>query len=109
MGGSSIRRGAVGINPNATSSELAPDADIFPSGVETVDLFGGAGNDTIGAQGGAGTGAALTERVGFEGGGGADALTGGEGNDGLLGELGNDSRPEPAGRTTFCLARATTR
>jgi Ca2+-binding RTX toxin-like protein len=100
-GGASIRRGADGINPNATSGELAPDADIFPSQVQGIELLGGAGNDTIGGQGGAGTGAALTERVSLEGQDGADNLTGGAGNDGLDGGAGNDNLAGVGGNDGF--------
>ena len=56
--GGSIRFGTGGINPNATPVESVPDADIFvtqsPAG-ELVGL-GSDGPDTLGAQGGAGTG-----------------------------------------------------
>jgi Ca2+-binding RTX toxin-like protein len=90
--GTTLRYGADGINPNAISAEnvTGPDADVFPQGIGNIVLFGGTGPDTIGAQGGAGTGNPRTDPVEIEGGTGVDRLTGGEGGDGLGGEGGND-------------------
>jgi hypothetical protein len=90
--GTTLRYGADGINPNATSAEkvTGPDADVFPQGIGNIGLFGGTGPDTIGAQGGAGTGNPRTDPVEIEGGAGVDRLTGGEGGDRLGGEGGND-------------------
>jgi hypothetical protein len=90
--GTTLRYGADGINPNATSAEnvTGPDADVFPQGIGNIGLFGGTGPDTIGAQDGAGTGNPRTDPVEIEGGTGVDRLTGGVGGYGLGGEGGND-------------------
>lgn len=88
--GSNIRRGADGINTNAAPAEDVPDADIIYVGVEIFDVLGGAGPDALGVQGGAGTGAAITDGVSLSGGGGNDHLTGGTAPDGLDGGPGND-------------------
>ena len=89
-GGESIRFGSDGINPNALDSEVQPDADIRLDGLASVAGVGGSGPDTLGAQGGAGTGKALTDGVQLLGLSGADRLTGGDGADDLAGGLGND-------------------
>ena len=91
-GGAAIRFGSAGINPNAFASEREPDADIFPIGVTDGALLGagGAGPDSLGAQGGAGTGAALSARVRLFGRAGADSLAGGAGADQLFGDEGDD-------------------
>ena len=90
-GGESIRFGGNGINLNATAAEDQPDADVFLNNVPRVGALGGDGADTFGAQGGAGTGGALTNGVVFLGEDSADVLTGGEGNDVLFGGRGNDA------------------
>jgi Ca2+-binding RTX toxin-like protein len=94
--GGFVRFGKNGINPNATPGEVAPDADIFPIDVRRLESYAGtAGNITdpavFGAQGGAGTGAALTEGLEMLGNQGNDDLTGGEGDDHLMTFRGNDS------------------
>lgn len=103
--GETVRLGKNGINPNAFDDENVPDADIVLNGVRSVSAHGGPGLDTFGAQGGAGTGGALTDGIALFGGAGADTLTGGEGDDRLdggngtntlLGMGGNDElRPGP--------------
>jgi hypothetical protein len=87
-----IRLGAGGINPNAFAAEVSPDADIFLVGVPDggVAIAGGPTRDLLGAQGGAGTGGARTDRVLLQGLGGPDSLTGGEGDDTLVGDEGDD-------------------
>ena len=91
--GGSLRFGSGGINPNATPVESVPDADISLTGVPSgaVSLFGNNGPDTLGAQGGAGTGDARGDPVVLGGGGGSDSLTGGGGPDALLGSSGGDA------------------
>ncbi len=86
-----IRFGDAGINPNATVAEETPDADIFPAGVATMEASGTTGPDTLGAQGGLGTGNPLESRITFSGGSGADVLTGGAGGDSLAGGTGADT------------------
>ena len=97
--GASIRFGTLGINPNAFASERLPDADIFPINVPPGGLIGhgGTGPDLLSAQGGAGTGNALTAPVLLYGGKGVDGLLGGDGADTLLGEAGNDAHAGGAG------------
>jgi Ca2+-binding RTX toxin-like protein len=90
--GGSLRFGSGGINPNATPVESVPDADISLTGVPAgaLSLLGGNGPDTLGAQGGAGTGDARGDPVVLGGGGGSDLLTGGGGPDALFGSSGGD-------------------
>jgi Ca2+-binding RTX toxin-like protein len=93
--GGSVRFGTSGINPNATPSEIAPDADIFPIGVKMLEgrlgtqAFPDSG--VLGAQGGAGTGDVLSSRIELLGNNGNDELTGGNGDDELLAFNGNDT------------------
>lgn len=89
--GNAIRFGDAGINPNATAGEGTPDADIFPAGVLDMRGFGGDGADTLSAQGGAGTGNALTDPILLQGSQGTDVVTGGEGGDTLFGGADADS------------------
>jgi hypothetical protein len=91
-----VRFGRDGVNPNAGPGEVAPDADIFPIDLERLEgRLGTAGNivdpGVLGAQGGAGTGSALTQKIDLYGNGGNDQLTGGDGNDELLAFGGDDS------------------
>ena len=64
--GGNLRFGTSGINSNASPAEDTPDADIFPTSVPELFGYGAVGPapDTLGAQGGAGTGNALTAGVG---------------------------------------------
>ena len=94
--GGFVRFGQDGINPNATPGEVWPDVDITPIGVRTLEgRLGTAGNivdpGVLGAEGGAGTGSPLTDRIELLGNGGNDSLTGGNGNDELLAFGGDDS------------------
>jgi Ca2+-binding RTX toxin-like protein len=94
--GGYVRFGQNGVNPNATPGEVNPDVDINPIGVRTLEGRGGtAGNivdpSVLGAQGGAGTGAPLTDGIELLGNGGNDQLTGGNGKDQLLAFGGDDS------------------
>lgn len=87
-----IRFGSSGINTNATPDEVQPDADIFPTNVP--ELAGAAGAvmpGVLSAQGGAGTGSALTAPITFYGGQTADVLIGGEGADTFDGYEGGDT------------------
>lgn len=97
--GASIRFGTGGINPNAFASERLPDADIFPINVPPGGLIGlgGTGSDLLSAQGGAGTGNALTAPVLLRGDRGVDGLLGGDGADTLFGDAGNDALAGGAG------------
>jgi hypothetical protein len=122
--GSSFRFGTLGINTNA--GEASPDEDIVYTGEEDIDAFGGAGVDTLSAAGGAGTGDPLDTRIAFEGGGGADfitgspfgdsltggdggdSLTGGDGDDLLDGGAGDDLIEGDAGSDTFRVQTAAT-
>ncbi len=90
--GGNLRFGTSGINTNASPAEDTPDADIFPTGVPELVGYGavGPGSDTLGAQGGAGTGNALTTGIVLFGGNDADSVTGGQGNDALGGDDGDD-------------------
>jgi Ca2+-binding RTX toxin-like protein len=90
--GGNFRFGTSGINTNASPAEDTPDADIFPTSVPELFGYGaiGPGSDTLGAQGGAGTGNALTTGIVLAGGADADSLTGGEGGDSLGGDDGDD-------------------
>jgi Ca2+-binding RTX toxin-like protein len=94
--GGNVRFGENGINPNAGPGEVAPDADIFPINVKQLEgRLGTAGNITdpgvLGAQGDAGTGAALNHGIELLGNRGGDQLTGGNGDDQLLAFNGNDT------------------
>lgn len=89
--GGSLRFGSDGINPNATPDEDTPDVDIFPNSVPVTKGFGSSGPDALGAQGGAGTGSALTAGIQIEAGAGVDSVTGGQGDDVLLGQEGADT------------------
>jgi Ca2+-binding RTX toxin-like protein len=99
--GESVRFGTEGINPNALDTEVQPDADIVLDGVASVAASGGAGPDTLGAQGGAGTGGALSDGIQLFGLSGADRLTGGGGADDLAGGLGNDELSGAGGDDTI--------
>jgi hypothetical protein len=99
--GGSVLLGTGGINPNAATNEVAPDADIFPLGVTFRSLSGGDGSDTLSAQGGAGTGAAFADEVGLSGGAGDDRLVGGEGSDAISGDEGSDALLGMGGSDTF--------
>ena len=91
-GGVTLRIGDVGINPNASDSEVMPDADIFPSVPEgRLLVTGGGGPDVLGAQGGAGTGPPLPWPVTILAGDGDDRLAGGAGPDLLVGGAGDDA------------------
>jgi hypothetical protein len=86
-----IRLGSGGINPNAFAAEVLPDADIFAAGVRSLAAVGANDRaDTLGAQGGAGTGDPLASGVLLSGQSGADSLTGGDGPDILFGGGGDD-------------------
>ena len=101
--GGSIRFGAGGINPNATPGESVPDADIFVTQLPSPRLsgVGGDGPDALGAQGGAGTGDARSDRLFLDGGPGRDNLTGGGGADLLVGGLGSDTLAAGGGNDTL--------
>jgi RTX calcium-binding nonapeptide repeat (4 copies) len=90
--GGSLRFGTDGVNPNATASEVAPDADVLLQNVPAGSLVGIGNNaaDVLGAQGGAGTGDARSDRVSLQAGGGADRLTGGAGGDNISAGGGSD-------------------
>lgn len=80
------------INLNAAESS-GIDADVYgTSDVFGMFVFGGAGADTISADGGAGTGDKWVD-VGMKisGGNGADTLTGGLGGDSMIGGPGSDT------------------
>lgn len=99
-----IRLGSGGINPNAFAAEVVPDADIFPAGVRSLAAVGAEDRaDTLGAQGGAGTGDPLAAAVLLSGQGGADSLTGGDGPDILAGGDGNDHLSGGGGDDSFDL------
>ena len=87
-----IRFGSSGINPNATPGEVQPDSDIFPANVpELIGAAGAVMPGVLSAQGGAGTGSALTTPITFYGGEKADVLIGGEGADTFDGYEGSDA------------------
>jgi Ca2+-binding RTX toxin-like protein len=98
-----IRFGSGGINPNAVPTEAQPDADIFSDNMQNAWLIalGGAGPDRLDAQGGAGTGSAITRPVILSGGEGADSLTGGEGADSIAGGAGSDALSGGGGDDTL--------
>ena len=96
--GSSFRFGVTngpggivgGINTHADEpSDL--DTDILYQGQEELSAFGGVGVDTFSAAGGAGTGDPIDTPIAFDGGAGADVLTGGPRGDSLIGGEGPDS------------------
>jgi RTX calcium-binding nonapeptide repeat (4 copies) len=83
---------------------VLPDADIFPSGVRSLAAVAESADnraDTLGAQGGAGTGDPLAAGVLLSGQGGADSLTGGDGPDLLAGGDGNDHLSGGGGDDSF--------
>jgi Ca2+-binding RTX toxin-like protein len=87
-----VRFGTSGINPNATPGEAQPDADIFPANVpELVGASGAVMSSPLSAQGGAGTGGALTTPIALYGGEEADLLIGGQGADTFDGYDGGDT------------------
>jgi RTX calcium-binding nonapeptide repeat (4 copies) len=90
--GGSTRMGKSGVNPNATSSESQPDADIFPSGIQEMDIrnLGSNAADVLGAQGGLGTGDPFTVGIQLDAAGGPDEVVGSEGVDFLRGASGDD-------------------
>jgi hypothetical protein len=76
--GGSIRLGNGGINPNATATEVSPDADIFLTDVAQVALFGTTGPDVFTAQGGTdGTGGPLAIPLTISDDGGSNQFSGG--------------------------------
>ena len=79
----------LGIDTNANDANAEPD--IIYQGEEDIDAFGGDGVDTLSAAGGAGTGQPLDTPIAFEGGGGADVITGGPRGDSITGGEGPDS------------------
>jgi Ca2+-binding RTX toxin-like protein len=85
VAGGTIFLGTGGINPNATSGEDQPDADIVPNMAPMVVVNGNSGPDFISAQGGRGTGGPVTDNISLHGGGGSDNLQGGGGNDIITG------------------------
>jgi len=86
-----MRFGSSGINPNATAGEAQPDADILTDNIP--ELIGAAGpvQGILSAQGGAGTGSALTDPITLYGGEQSDVLIGGQGADAFDGYDGSDS------------------
>ncbi len=77
-----VRFGTDGVNPNASPTEAVPDRDIFLNNVPEFEGRAAFSNPAFfSAQGGAGTGAALTTPILLQGSGAADELTGGEGDD----------------------------
>jgi Ca2+-binding RTX toxin-like protein len=81
----------IGIAPNGTAvSTFAPGTATSPQNtinVETLDVLGLAGNDTIAAS----NGLAPLTHLSIDGGNGDDAIRGGDGDDQLTGGSGNDS------------------
>ncbi len=89
--------GAFGLdwNANPAPGDPAPDVEMtFPAanGDPTLRLEGGAGADSLSAQGGAGAGTPFvgTDQLSFNGGAGNDILEGSGAADGLVGEAGDD-------------------
>ena len=74
-----IVAGAAGINLNV--GENSPDADVTLTSVETVQLWGGGGNDVLSGNGGSGAGAVLPLLMQLNGQAGDDQETGGSGAD----------------------------
>jgi Ca2+-binding RTX toxin-like protein len=101
--GEVIRLGSGGINPNALPGEAQPDADIFLDNMQNAVLvaLGSAGPDRLDAQGGAGTGGALTGPARLSGGEGVDGLTGGEGADLIVAGAGSDALSGGGGDDTL--------
>jgi Ca2+-binding RTX toxin-like protein len=85
-GADTITAGTGGFNLNSDG-----DADITTGGVEQRQIYGDAGNDTLSAAGGLGTGTAVTDFVLITGDTGNDVITGGEGSDSLYGGDDQDS------------------
>jgi Ca2+-binding RTX toxin-like protein len=79
----------VGSNGLDVDNDKDVDVQVFGEGTRWI-VDGGDGNDVLSAQGGHGTGDALTTPVTFTGGAGDDRLTGGRGDDILLGGTGSD-------------------
>ncbi len=96
-----IRFGTSGINTNAFSGEVLPDADVFPAGVPALTGITEDGGGTLRAEGGAGTGGPLTDRITFFGGAGPDLLAGGDGDDVVFGNNGDDTLLGNAGNDTL--------
>ena len=99
-GTNSFRLGDDGINTNVGSG--GPDREVaVMTGIEQLTMFGGDGDDSLGAQGGEGTGDPFADQAFlFLGGdGGNDQLTGGDYIDGdwLQGGPGNDTLSGAAG------------
>jgi len=82
-----IRFGADGVN---LDSGAGTSVDVTLKGVQVVVVNAGDGDDTIGGEGGRGTGDAFTMPLELYGGPGNDDLTGGDGNDLLFGGDGKD-------------------
>lgn len=87
-GSDAITIGDAGVNLNA--AEAVGDADVTFTNPVTLDVDGGAGDDTLSAAGGGGTGAALAG-VTLHGGDGDDVLSGASGGDVLMGDAGTDT------------------
>ena len=102
-GAENIRAGKHDVHPeqliNLNAGEASPDADATVAGVEGLQLEGGDGDDTLHANGGAGTQSPAQGRLELLGGTGADTLSaseagstleGGPDSDVLLGSAGAD-------------------
>jgi Ca2+-binding RTX toxin-like protein len=95
------------VSVNLQTAELAPDADVTATGVEIVYANTLGDDDTIGGQGGLGTGGALDVPAAIlfgdegadsvTGGAQAETLGGGAGDDTLLGDGGDDKLDGGAG------------
>jgi Ca2+-binding RTX toxin-like protein len=86
--GDHIGAGTSGLNLNA--EEAVADADVTLQDVERVAVRTGAGDDTVTAAGGAGTGGAFGSPIEVDGGLGNDELIGGTSGDRLVGSADED-------------------
>ena len=89
---------ATAAAPRTVVERLEPDTDSQQlRAIETTEIHGAGGDDRITA----GSGLAALTKLAFDGGDGADTLTGAEGDDGLVGGPGKDALTGAAGADAF--------
>lgn len=82
--------GDSGVNPNATSSEVAPDADVAYTGIDRFSVDGAGGDDLVDLSGGACCGGPIAVPAIANGGIDDDIVIAGSANDRLIGDFGLD-------------------
>ena len=81
----------VTVGANGIDLDDDGNLDVTLTSVESVSLVGGAGNDSLLADGSTITGGAATSAVNITGGGGNDTIEGGAASDTLIGDVGDDT------------------